>query len=231
MRLLKALASSVLLGATLLQGSPTPYQSISRSEKHYPTQVIAGVIVPDTPLIKASLDYARAHSDDMTYNHVIRSWLFGTIILNKTNTKVDPEVHAVANILHDLGWDNTGELISTDKRFEVDGAIAARNFIEAAVKNGTGSKDWDENRLQLVWDAIALHTIPTISAYKQPIVAFTGYGIFSDFLGPDTDGTHTLTWGEFNRIKEAFPRHDVRDAVTKIICGFARTKPTTTYGK
>lgn len=99
------------------------------------------------------------------------------------------------------------------------------------MKNGTGSKDWDENRIQLVWDAIALHTTPSISAFKQPLVAFTGFGIFSDFLGPDSDATHTLTWEEFERVKGELPRHEMRNGVTEIICGFARNKPATTYGE
>jgi hypothetical protein len=66
------------------------------------TTVIAGITVPNTPLVVASLAYARAHVDDMTYNHVIRTWLFGTIIVDKNATlsnTVDREAHAVAAIL------------------------------------------------------------------------------------------------------------------------------------
>ncbi|KAF2477651.1 uncharacterized protein BDR25DRAFT_274960 [Lindgomyces ingoldianus] len=200
-------------------------------EKGIPTKVIAGVTVPDTPIVQAALAFARAHADNMTFNHVMRSWLFGTIIINTNTTlrkAIDPETHAVAAILHDLGWDNTGALISSDKRFEVDGAIAAWDFIEAEMKNGT-AHGWDENRKQLVWDAIALHTTPTISAYKQPVVAATGAGILSDIQGPNSDSTHTLTWEEYDRVKSEFPRLDFGPGASKIICGFARSKPATTY--
>jgi hypothetical protein len=205
---------------------------LSTRESNIPTKIIAGVTVPDTPIVKAAQAYARAHSDDMTFNHVMRSWLFGTIIINKNATQraaIDPETHAVAAILHDLGWDNTSELISKDKRFEVDGAIAARNFIDTAILNGT-AHGWDENRKQLVWDTIALHTTPTIFAYKQPVVAMTAIGIFSDFQGPNSDMSHTLTWDEYTRVAATFPRHDLGPSVSKIICGFGRTKPATTYG-
>ncbi|KAH6684008.1 hypothetical protein B0J14DRAFT_571874 [Halenospora varia] len=208
---------------------PQPPIAISK----IPTTIIAGVAVPNTPIVRAAQTYARAHSDDMTYNHVMRSWLFGTIIINKNATQrsaIDPETHAVAAILHDLGWDNTSELISPDKRFEVDGAIAAWNFIEAAVSNGTAEKgEWGQHRKQQVWDSIALHTTPSISRYSQPIVAMTGNGIFSDFGGPNTDMTGLLTWDEYYRVKEAFPRHDLGPSVSKIACGFAKTKPSTTY--
>lgn len=37
----------------------------------YPTRVLAGVTVPDTPLITQSLAYARKYSDDMTYNQYV----------------------------------------------------------------------------------------------------------------------------------------------------------------
>lgn len=114
-----------------------------------PTRVLAGVTVPDTPLITKALAYARERLDDTLYNHVIRSWLFGQAIASNIPNfqDKDNELHAVAAILHDLGWDQTGELISKDKRFEIDGANAARDFI---LREGD-SKDWDKHRLQLAW--------------------------------------------------------------------------------
>ncbi|KAH8820163.1 hypothetical protein F5884DRAFT_744524 [Xylogone sp. PMI_703] len=196
------------------------------------TQVIAGVTLPDTPIVRAAQAYMRAHSDDMTYNHVMRSWLFGAISISRSKDRstIDPEVHAVAALLHDLGWDNTGELISTDKRFEVDGAIAAWNFIESAIHNGTiHSHDWDDNRKWLVWDAIALHTDASIFPYKQPLVFLTGAGINADFHGPESDASGLITWNDYKQITAAFPRLDLAGGVTKILCGFATNKPATTY--
>ncbi|KAF2095331.1 hypothetical protein NA57DRAFT_79821 [Rhizodiscina lignyota] len=199
-----------------------------------PTKVIAGVTVVDTPLVRAAQEYARAHGDDMTFNHVMRSWLFGVIIYHKLRAKdafpsVDLEVHALSAILHDLGWDTTGELISNDKRFEVDGAIAAKNWIKERQENGM-AKDWDEHKLQLVWDAIALHTTPSIAAYKQAEVSLCGLGIVTDFQGPYSDPTQMTTWDEFNAVKAEFPRLDLAGGIRKMMCGFCKTKPQTTYG-
>lgn len=197
-----------------------------------PTNIIAGVTVPDTPLIKAAIAYAGAHSSDTTYNHIMRCWLFGTIIIQKTAPAgtLDAEVHSVSAILHDLGWDNTGELVSKDKRFEIDGAIAARNFIEAEVKSRK-AHGWDEHRKQLVWDSIALHTTPSIAMYKQAEVTFVGAGIAADFQGPDSDPTGTLAWDEYNAVVKEFPRLDLAGGIRKIICGFVDTKPDTTVGE
>jgi hypothetical protein len=221
-----------LLGSSFSNASPVIVNAQDGDTNR--TQVIAGVTVPDTHLVRAAQAYARAHADDMSYNHIMRSWLFGATIINRSENRstIDLEVHAVAALLHDLGWDNTGELVSTDKRFEVDGAIAARNFIETSVNNGiTHSDKWDDNQKQLVWDAIALHTQPTIYVYKQPLVFLTAAGINSDFQGPDSDPSGLLTWDDFNQVKSAFPRLDLASGVSKIFCGFARTKPATTYGK
>lgn len=66
-----------------------------------PTRVLAGVTVPDTPLITKALDLAKVYSTEYTYNHVVRSLLFGFIIADKLpHTKErDMEAHAVAGIL------------------------------------------------------------------------------------------------------------------------------------
>jgi hypothetical protein len=45
-------------------------------------------------------------------------------------------------IMHDLGWDLIGELISQDKCFEVEGANAARNFLRHVQKE-KGDDVWD----------------------------------------------------------------------------------------
>ena len=63
-----------------------------------PTRVLAGVTVPDTPLITKALEFAKEHSTDYTYNHINRSLLFGFVIADQIpHTKDrDREAHAVA---------------------------------------------------------------------------------------------------------------------------------------
>lgn len=72
------------------------------------TQVIAGIPVPNTPLINSSIALARAALPDQGFNHVMRSWLNGQAIINnlpETNrSRIDQEAFSVATILHDLGW-------------------------------------------------------------------------------------------------------------------------------
>ena len=165
-----------------------------------PTKVVAGVTIPDTPLITKSLEYTRQYSTDDTYNHIIRSLLFGFIIADKVLPSRDREAHAVAAIMHDLGFPighpPHSDIISQDKRFEVDGAHAARKFLQREAK----AEEWDKHRLQLVWDAIALHTIGSIVFEKEPEVQATSYGIWADFQGPDRVPGGLLTWDEYNTV-------------------------------
>jgi HD superfamily phosphohydrolase YqeK len=169
------------------------------SPSHLPTKVVAGVTVPDTPLITKSLEYVRQYSTDDTYNHIVRSFLLGFIIADKVLPDRDREAHAVAAIMHDLGFPighpPHSEIITQDKRFEVDGANAARNFLKKEAGEG-----WDKYRLQLVWDAIALHTIGSIVFEKEPEVQACSYGIWADFQGPDRVQGGLLSWEEYNAV-------------------------------
>ena len=178
-----------------------------------PTKIIAGVTVPDTPLIDKAISFAREFSSDSTYNHVMRSFLFGFIIADKVLVDRDREAHAVAALLHDLGFPighpPHSEIISNDKRFEVDGANAARKFLVREAD----SREWDKHRLQLVWDAIALHTIGTIVFEKEPEVQACSYGIWADFQGPDRVQGGLLTWDEYRAVVKVCCTHPPSDHI------------------
>jgi hypothetical protein len=64
--------------------------------------------------------------------------------------------------------------------FEVDGANAARAFILSSASN---KHDWDKHRLQLVWDAVALHTSDTIARFKEYEVAVVSGGTYTELAG------------------------------------------------
>lgn len=181
-----------------------------------PTSILAGVTVPDTPFITKALSYTQAHLNAMAYNHVVRSWVFSTIITRHTPALAfhDPEIHSLATVLHDLGWDTTGELVSMDLRFEVDGANAARDFLRREVP------DWDGCKVQLVWDAIALHAPSSIA---------TGVGIVADLVGPEGVEGGRLTRAEYAGVLRAYPRLGMREGVREIMCRLCRTKAGTTF--
>jgi hypothetical protein len=192
----------------------------------YPRRVIAGISVIDTPIVRAAQELARNHSSDFTYGHVMRSWLFGTALIASNATlrkEVDMEVHAVAAILHDLGWDQTPEspFVTPDRRFEIDGAIAARQFI----RDFKTSKRWDETRERLVWEAIAFHTTPGYTEFMDPEIQMTARGIQVEWFGLDSGINETAYEG----ILAGFNNTDFKEGLLDTLTWLCRTKPATTY--
>ncbi|KAK0712365.1 hypothetical protein B0T26DRAFT_649868 [Lasiosphaeria miniovina] len=193
----------------------------------YATRSIAGVSVVDTPIVRAAQAFAQAHSADFAYKHIMRSWLFGALIVRHNTTlqgAVDLELQAVAALLHDLGWDRSpaSPFVTPDRRFEVDGAFAARDFV---LGNKASSKAWDERRVQLLWDSIALHTEPAISYYKELVVATVSKGIQMDFAGP----AFGVTQAEYAAVLRQFPNADLKKGVNETIIWLCQTKPASTY--
>ena len=69
------------------------------------TRLIAGVSVPDGPLITAVIEHAQRLSEPYLFNHAMRSWLFAEAIGRIKGIDYDREVVAIGTILHDIGLD------------------------------------------------------------------------------------------------------------------------------
>jgi hypothetical protein len=184
--------------------------------------------VPDTPLIAAALEYSRAHTTPMTVNHCLRAAYFAVLLSRKlpalASEPLDLELIVYSNIMHDLGWSQDHTFISKDKRFEVDSANLARAYL----KEHNHSDQWDKHRIQLMWDAIALHATPSFAQHKEAEVTLAHLGVMADFFGPDLPGG-ALAIDEYKEIVAAFPRIGFRDEFLEIMCGLCAYKPETTY--
>ncbi|KAK4458442.1 hypothetical protein QBC42DRAFT_308599 [Cladorrhinum samala] len=211
--------------------------------KGFPNQTISNITLISTPLTRAAQEFARAHDDPVSpfiYNHVMRSWLFGALIISRNSTlaaSVDLEVHAAATLLHDLGWDRTpgSGVVSGDRRFEVDGAEAGRRFIagftDTTGHDGEGEgNEWDERRLQLVWDAIALHTERRIAYFKELEVQVVSRGIALDFEDPKGEVVrgYGITEEEYGAVVGEFGREGFKRGVNETVVWLCGSKPGST---
>jgi hypothetical protein len=179
------------------------------------TRLLAGVSVPDTPLISSAIEYAREQSEPYLFNHVMRSWLFAVALAHLNQTAHDGEVLAVTVILHDLGL---ADNFKGPLRFEVEGANAARKFARDA--------GLDDRRAQLIWDGVALNSTPSIALYKEPEITLATMGIGLDWGGW---GYQTLTEADVAAIIAAFPRLEMKQQFTRAVCRIVETRPATTY--
>ena len=177
--------------------------------------ILAGIKVVDTPLVYDAIELARDSSEPYLFNHVMRSWLFGVLIGEGAKPAPDPELLAVSAILHDLGLTDR---YSAQERFEVDGANAARSFLK---ERGSPA-----HQIQLVWDAIALHTTRSIALHKEPEVGVTLSGIAIDVFGAGLD---LIPQDKVRVILSEFPRLSMKKKFLKDLCGVVRRKPATSY--
>lgn len=191
-----------------------------------PRQTLAGISVPDTSTIRNAMALASKYNDQTIYNHVIRSWLFGSAILQNDplyNATADQEVHAVAALLHDISLDpRNSETASPGTRYEVDGANVARKFI----RDQTDGESWDERRVQLLWDAIALHTEVQIAREKEIEVKMVNAGITVDITGGDG-----LPAEMYQTVLKAYPMLDLFENVKEKLVQICKAKPASTYGE
>jgi hypothetical protein len=178
-------------------------------------RTLAGVAVPDTPLITRAIEYAREHCEPYLFNHSMRSWLFAVIVADLKKAQHDAEVLAVATVLHDIGL---AKAFDGPLRFEVEGANAARAFAR--------NQGVDDRRAQLIWDGVALNSTVSIALYKEAEVALSTAGIGLDWGG---FGYELVSEDQMATIVEAFPRLQMKQRFTRAVCDIVETRPATTY--
>ncbi len=88
---------------------------------------IAGIAVPDTDLVREATTLVRDVTDDNVFHHCRRVFLWGSLKAAVRGLHVDPELAYVGALFHDLGL--TPAYRTTSRRFELDGAEAARTFL------------------------------------------------------------------------------------------------------
>ena len=194
--------------ADITQGATTSHEARS-------TRLVAGVLVADSPLITAVIDYAQRLSEPYLFNHAMRSWLFAEAIGHARGVVYDQEVVAIGTILHDIGLTTA---VSGPNRFEVNGADAAVSFVK-----GQGLSD---RRIQLIWDLIALNSTPSLALHKELEVAVGTMGIGLDYGG---FGAQALPVGDLARVVSAFPRLRMKQSFADACCRLVTARPETSY--
>ena len=182
------------------------------------TAGIHGIKIPDSTLGRAITAFIRDTETDLLFNHSSRVYFFGALAGQQRNLSFNHELLYAAAMFHDIGLMESHS--SKHLRFEVEGANAARDFLN--------SYGLDPSDIEKVWTGIALHTTPGVPEFMHPVIALTTAGVEMDVLG--------LTYDKYDEsvreaVVAAFPRtpnfkEDIIDAFYNGI----KHKPDTTFG-
>lgn len=181
------------------------------------SEVIAGVAIPDTQLVREATWLVQRVADETLFHHSRRVFLWGSLKAAARGLEVDPELAYVGGLFHDLGL--TADYATKNQRFEIDGAAAARTFL---LEHGRSEQD-----ARTVWLAIALHTTPEIPLHLAPEVAVVTLGVETDVLGLDLD---EITEQQQAQVVAAHPRPDFKNRILQAFYDGMVDRPDTTFG-
>jgi len=184
------------------------------------SNTIAGIDLPDTPLVHDVTDYIRAQENDLLFDHSRRVFFFGALQGLRRGLRPDLELLYVGAMFHDIGL--TEPYRSSNLRFEVDGANAARDFL---LQRGPYGRD--EADARTVWLSIALHTTPGVPEFLEAEIALVTAGVETDVLGIGRDD---LAPDQLAAVTAAHPRPDFKRRILQAFTDGNTHRPRTTFG-
>ncbi|HTQ16550.1 HD domain-containing protein [Mycobacterium sp.] len=178
---------------------------------------IAGIVIPDTPLVREVTEYIRDVEDDLLFDHSRRVFLFGALRGRRLGLQPDLELLYVGAMFHDIGL--TARYRTSTLRFEVDGANAARDFLL--------ERGYDPAEARKVWLGIALHTTPGVPEFLDPEIALVTAGVDTDVLGIGLDD---LSAEALSAVTAAHPRPDFKNRILAAFNDGMKHRPGSTFG-
>src|ERR1700747_2468239 len=179
---------------------------------------VAPVTIPDSKLAREVTELVKDTESPLLFHHSSRVYYWGALTGKRRGLRFDPELLYAGAMFHDMGL--TPQYASADKRFEVDGANAARDFLRS---HGIAERD-----IETVWTAIALHTTPGIPPHMHPVVALVTAGVEMDVLG--------ILFAQFTDVEPQAvvrtppPPGRFKEEITQAFYDGFHHKPETTFG-
>ena len=179
---------------------------------------VNGIAIPDSQLARDITDVVRDTVSPLLFHHSSRVYYFGALAGQRRGLKFDSELLYCGCMFHDMGLAQRHS--SPNERFEVDGANVARDFLK--------SRGIDQQDIDTVWTAIALHTTPGIPQHMHPVIALVTAGVEMDVLGLAYDQYGDV---ERNAVVRAHPRgNQFKKDIIQTFYNGIKHKPDTTFG-
>lgn len=179
---------------------------------------VGDIAIPDSQLARDITELVRDTETPLLFHHSSRVYYWAALAGHHRGLKFDAELLYAGAMFHDMGLMSAHS--SHDKRFEVDGANVAADFLRS---RGIG-----EREVEKVWTAIALHTTPGIPEFMAPEIALVTAGVEMDVLGIRYE---TFADTDRDAVVHAHPRtaHFKEDIIQAFFDGIQH-KPDTTFG-
>lgn len=173
---------------------------------------------PDSALARAITDFVRDSESELLFNHSSRVYCWAAIEGHRRALNFDPELLYAGAMFHDFGL--TPAYHRSNLRFEVNGANAARDFLES---HGVAKEDVDRT-----WLAIALHTTTGIPQHLHPEIALIHSATALDVVGRGFD---ELAQVERESILARYPRGaGFKEGIIDTFYDALKQRPQTTAG-
>lgn len=179
-------------------------------------ETIAGIVIPDTALVREATELIRSAENDALFHHSRRVFLFGALHGRRLGLEADRELLYVGAMFHDLGL--TAHYGSSTQRFEMDGADAARDFLP-----GHGVEQTVADK---IWLGIALHTTPEVPARLDPETALLAVGVKTDVAGV---GREAISLEALDAVTAAHPRPDFKNRILAAFYDGMKHRPGSTF--
>ena len=191
---------------------------VTSSASNAKSSAVVGVTIPDSKLAREITELVRDTETALLFNHSSRVYYWGALTGKRRGLRFDSELLYAGAMFHDMGL--TPAYASADKRFEVDGANVARDFLRS---HGIAERD-----IETVWTAIALHTTPGIPQFMHPVIALVTAAVEMDVLGI---AFSEFTEAEREAVVHAHPRSSrFKEEIIQAFYDAIRPRPETTFG-
>src|SRR4051812_39515276 len=97
---------------------------------------VLGVSIPDSAMAREATQFVRDVQQESMFRHSTRVYFWAALLGRRNALEFDPELLYTAAMFHDVGL--TERFRASQLRFEVDGANAARDFLQ---RHGVGESE------------------------------------------------------------------------------------------
>lgn len=168
--------------------------------------------IPDSALARKAVELVAETSPGFLLNHGLRAYAFGAALGRRDRLKFDRELLFLAAVMHDLGL--VEQFDTPDQPFELQGAKAARGFL---LEQGV-----DNERADLVHEAIALHASIGVASRGAPEVQLCHYGTGVDVAG---FRLYDMEWQDVKRVVDVWPRLGFKQGFVPLLKDQVARKP------